>query len=89
VSLRGGFGLDTTPTRAGTRFPRVPYSTRILASVGIGYKASEHFELNASFLHVFVNAAHLNGAASATGDVLTGEFDDYGNVLALSAQYKF
>jgi long-chain fatty acid transport protein len=89
LTLRGGIALDTTPTRAGTRDPRVPDSTRKLASVGIGYKASEHFELNASFLHVFVNAAHLNGAASATGDVLTGEFDDYGNVLALSAQYKF
>ncbi|MEO8809163.1 MAG: outer membrane protein transport protein [Rhodanobacter sp.] len=89
LTLRGGVGLDTTPTRATTREPRVPDSTRQLASIGIGYKASEHFELNASFMHVFVNAAHLDRAASATGDVLTGAFDDYGNVLSLAAQYKF
>lgn len=40
-------------------------------------------------MHVFVNAAHVEGASSATGDVLAGQFDDYGNVLSLSAQYKF
>ena len=89
LTLRGGIALDTTPTYALTRDPRVPDSTRHLASIGIGYKASEHFELNASFMHVFVNAAHVDGAPSATGDVLAGEFDDYGNVLSLAAQYKF
>jgi hypothetical protein len=29
------------------------------------------------------------GAISATNDVLTGSSDDYGNLLSLSAQYKF
>jgi long-chain fatty acid transport protein len=36
-----------------------------------------------------VNNAHLNGAVSSTGDVLAGNFDDYGNLLSISAQYKF
>ena len=31
----------------------------------------------------------MNGAVDATGDILTGDFDDYGNLLSLSAQYKF
>jgi long-chain fatty acid transport protein len=88
VTLRGGIAIDTTPTHASTRDPRVPDSTRQFAAVGIGYKASENFELNASLAHIFVNQAHVQ-STSATGDVITGKFDDYGNLLSLSAQYKF
>jgi long-chain fatty acid transport protein len=89
VTLRGGVALDVTPTHVATRDVRVPDSTRKLVSFGLTYKASEHFELNASYAHVFVNAAHLSNSLSATGDAVTGEFDDYGNLLSFSAQYKF
>ena len=89
LTLRGGIAVDSTPTYAATRSPRVPDSTRKLATVGIGYKASENFELNASYAHIFVNEAHMNGAHSATGDTLVGSSDDYGNLLSLSATYKF
>jgi long-chain fatty acid transport protein len=88
LTLRGGIGVDSTPTYAATRDARVPDSTRKLAAVGLGYKASEHFEINVSYAHIFVNNAHIN-ATSATNDVLTGNYDDYGNLLSLSAQYKF
>ncbi|MEO9214561.1 MAG: OmpP1/FadL family transporter [Rhodanobacter sp.] len=87
-TLRAGIAFDQTPTRLATRDPRVPDSSRQIASFGIGYKASEHFEINASFAHIFVNQAHVN-TTSSTGDVLTGNFDDYGNLLSFSAQYKF
>lgn len=89
LTLRAGVSVDTTPTYAATRSPRVPDSTRKFLSFGVGYKASEHFEINAGYTHIFVNEAHMNGVASATGDVLTGSSDDYGNLLSLSAQYKF
>jgi len=89
VTLRAGLAVDTTPTHASTRSPRVPDSTRKFLSFGVGYKASEHFELNASYAHIFVNNAHMNGAISGTNDVLTGSSDDYGNLLSISAQYKF
>jgi long-chain fatty acid transport protein len=39
------------------------------ASIGIGYKASEHFQINASYEHIFVNGASINAAQSATIDV--------------------
>ncbi|MEO7073355.1 MAG: outer membrane protein transport protein, partial [Rhodanobacter sp.] len=84
LTLRGGIAVDSTPTYAATRSPRVPDSTRKLATVGVGYKASEHFELNASYAHIFVNQAHMNGAVSGTGDTLVGSSDDYGNLLSLS-----
>ncbi|TAL87694.1 MAG: transporter [Rhodanobacter sp.] len=89
VTLRAGVAYDSTPTNSTYRDPRVPDESRTLATFGIGYKASEHFEINASYAHIFVNTANINGVHSATGDVLTGSFQDYGNLLSLSAQYKF
>ena len=89
VTLRAGVAIDTTPTSAAYRDPRVPDESRKLLTFGIGYKASAHFELNASYAHIFVNKASINGVHSATGDALTGSFNDYGNLLSFSAQYKF
>ena len=88
LTLRAGVAIDTTPTYSATRDPRVPDSTRQLVSFGMGYKVSDHFLINASYAHIFVNQAHMS-APSSTGDVITGSSDDYGNLLALSAQYKF
>ena len=88
ITLRAGLALDTTPTVTATRDPRVPDGTRQLLSFGMGYKVSEKFVINASYAHIFVNSARVN-ATSSTGDVITGSSDDYGNLLALSAQYKF
>ncbi|MDR3447112.1 MULTISPECIES: outer membrane protein transport protein [unclassified Dyella] len=88
LTLRAGLALDTTPTQTSTRDPRVPDGTRQLVSFGAGYKINEKFVINASYAHIFVNSARIN-AASSTGDVITGSSDDYGNLLSLSAQYKF
>jgi long-chain fatty acid transport protein len=88
LTLRAGIALDTTPTQTATRDPRVPDGTRQLVSFGAGYKVTDNFLLNASYAHIFVNKARMN-AVSSTGDVLTGTSDDYGNLLSLSAQYKF
>ncbi|WP_199100134.1 outer membrane protein transport protein [Dyella sp. ASV21] len=88
LTLRAGIAIDTTPTYSATRDPRVPDSTRQLVSVGLGYKVNERFLINASYAHIFVNQAHMQ-STSSTGDVLTGSSDDYGNLLSLSAQYKF
>jgi long-chain fatty acid transport protein len=89
LTLRGGIGYDSTPTAADTREVRVPDETRKLLSVGIGYKATEHFTINASYAHIFVNHAAINGDVSATEDVITGTSSDYGNLFAISGVYKF
>ena len=88
ITLRGGIAVDTTPTYYAVRDVRVPDSTRKLATVGLGYKASDRLELNVAYAHIFVNQAHIN-SQSSTHDVITGNFEDYGNLLSLSAQYKF
>jgi long-chain fatty acid transport protein len=89
LTLRGGVGFDTTPTAGDTRDVRVPDETRKLLSVGIGYKATEHFTINASYAHIFVNRAAINNDVSATEDVITGTSSDYGNLFAISGVYKF
>ncbi|AND70048.1 membrane protein [Dyella thiooxydans] len=88
LTLRAGIAVDTSPTYNAVRDVRVPDSTRKLATVGLGYKASEHFEINASYAHIFVNNAHID-STSSTGDVISGNYSDYGNLLSLSAIYKF
>lgn len=89
LTLRAGIAVDTTPTYDDTRSPRVPDSTRKWLAFGIGYKATERFEVNAGYAHIFVNKAHIGGVTNATGDKLVGENDDKGNLLSVSAKYQF
>ena len=89
LTARAGIGFDGTPTSGATRDVRVPDESRKLASVGLGYKATEHLSINASYAHIFVNRAVINNDISATADAITGTSDDYGNLFALSAVYKF
>lgn len=89
VTLRAGVGLDTSPTYVKTRDVRVPDGMRHSASVGIGYKATEALELNASYMHIFVATPHLENSASSTGDVINGSYDDSANLLSLSLRYRF
>ena len=89
LTLRGGVAVDTTPTHASTRSPRVPDSTRKWLAFGIGYKATDRFEINAGYAHIFVNEAHIDGVNSSTGDRLVGSNDDKGNLLSVSAKYSF
>lgn len=88
LTLRAGFAVDASPTYLATRSPRVPDSTRKMVTFGMGYNASENLELNVSYAHIFVNEAHVHNTSS-TGDTLTGNFSDYGNLLSMSVQYKF
>ena len=88
-TVRGGVAVDSTPTYDDTRSPRVPDSTRKWLAFGVGYKATEKFEINAGYAHIFVNKAHIGGVTTATGDRLVGENDDKGNLLSVSAKYAF
>ena len=67
----------------------MPDETRKLAIRGYRLQGQRAFEINASYAHIFVSDASINGAVSPTDDVLTGTSDDYGNLLSLSALYKF
>ncbi len=87
-TLRGGFAVDGSPTHESTRTPRVPDSARHWASVGLGYRSSDRFEINFAYVHLFLNQANVN-SVTATGDRLTGSYDSSSNLLSVSAQYHF
>ena len=89
LTLRAGVGIDQAPMKASNRDPRVPDGARHMGTIGIGYKVSDNFQINASYAHIWVSHAGINGSVDSTGDILTGSFNDYGNLLSLSAQYKF
>ncbi|MEO7066194.1 MAG: outer membrane protein transport protein [Rhodanobacter sp.] len=89
LTLRAGVSIDQAPMTAVNRDPRVPDAARRMVTFGVGYKASDHFQIDAAYGHIFVSHSGVNGATSATGDVLAGSFDAYGNLLSMSAQYKF
>ncbi len=87
-TLRGGFAADGSPTAERTRTPRVPDSARHWASVGLGYRSSDRFEINFAYVHLFLNEANVN-SISATADRLTGSYATSSNLLSVSAQYHF
>lgn len=87
-TLRGGLAVDGSPTHESTRDPRVPDATRRWVTVGLGYKPDAHWNFDLGYAHLFVNDAHVTDV-SATGDVLSGVFENKGNLLGVSGQYKF
>lgn len=87
-TLRGGLAVDGSPTQYETRSPRVPDGTRRWVSVGVGYKASENTAIDFGYAHLFVNDANI-ATTTATGNRLAGTFDNSGNLLGVSAQFKF
>lgn len=87
-TLRGGFAVDGSPTYESTRKPRVPDSARHWASVGLGYRSSDRFEINFAYVHLFLNQANVN-SITATGDRLIGSYATSSNLLSVSGQYHF
>lgn len=88
-TLRAGLAVDTTPTHVSTRAPRVPDSTRQLASIGMGYRFNDNVRLEAAYTHIFVNEAHISDVRSSTGDSLSGNFDDSGDMLGVELGINF
>lgn len=87
-TLRAGVAYDETPTVDATRTPRVPDGDRTWGSIGIGYQLSDNMKIDAAFLHIWVDDAKIDHQ-SATFSRLQGKFTSEGNVLSVSAQYRF
>ncbi|TFF14108.1 hypothetical protein EXW72_06280 [Pseudomonas sp. BCA14] len=93
LTLRAGVAYDQTPTRNSTRDPRIPDGDRYFLSFGAGYdiKAVPGLSVDAAYSHQFVEKVNLRtknvdrlGAAQ-----LDGQAESSGDVVSLSATYKF
>lgn len=87
-TLRGGVAYDQTPTQDFSRDPRIPDNSRKWISFGVGYTPSANLAFNLGYTHLFVDNGDVNDI-SATGDHLVGSFDNSGDLLGISMQYKF
>ncbi|MGH8126298.1 MAG: OmpP1/FadL family transporter [Rhodanobacteraceae bacterium] len=87
-TLRGGVALDQTPTRDFSRDPRIPDAARKWVAIGATYSPTSNVQLNIGYAHLFVDNSDVNDI-SATGDQLVGSFDNAGDLLGVSLQYKF
>ena len=87
-TVRAGVAYDQTPTIDATRTPRVPDGNRTWLAVGLGYQFSDALKFDAGFVHLWVEDGKVDHT-SATFSHLVGTFKSSGNVLGVSAQYRF
>ena len=87
-TFRAGIGHDESPTNDRTRTPRLPDNTRMLYSIGMTWRATDAFSVDAAFQHITIDSPTVN-VVSSSGSRLTGQFDGHANLFGLSAQYRF
>jgi long-chain fatty acid transport protein len=87
-TFRAGIGHDESPTNDTTRTPRLPDNTRMLYSIGMTWRATDAFSVDAAWQRINISSPSIN-VVSSSGSRLTGEFDGHANLFGLSAQYRF
>lgn len=93
LTLRAGVAYDQTPTRNSTRDPRIPDGDRWFASLGFGYdiKAIPGLSIDGAYSRQFVQEVKLKTVNQDRlgGGRLDGKVNSKGEVVSLSATYKF
>jgi long-chain fatty acid transport protein len=93
-TLRGGIGMDESPTNDESRTPRLPDNDRKLYSVGLSWHASENFSVDAAFQRIEIDDPTIALSPNfATGGSdfasLQGSYSGSANLYGISAQYRF
>jgi len=85
--------LDQTPTRNSTRDPRIPDGDRTFLSLGAGYEVKQvkGLSVDVAYSHQFVQEVNLKtkNVDRLGGASLDGKAESSGDVVSLSATYKF
>ncbi len=84
-TVRAGAGYAITPVKEGYVTPEVPDANRILLSAGFGYRPTQRFAIDFSFL--YENVESRSETNIETG--LSGEFKTAVYIPGLSVSYKF
>ncbi|MBB5358118.1 long-chain fatty acid transport protein [Rhodanobacter sp. ANJX3] len=90
-TLRGGVAYDETPTVTDTRETRVPDNNRKVLGLGVGYQATDRLSFDAAYEHQFVSNATIKqtNQVALGGGTIDGYAKDSGDVVSLTATYKF
>ncbi len=90
TELRFGFYLDPSPTPDTTFDPRVPDSDRKVATLGVGYKASDNFTIDASYGYVWADSRSVdNDVGSTTLSTVDGTYSTNVHIFGVSVGYEF
>jgi long-chain fatty acid transport protein len=87
-TFRAGIGRDESPTNDRTRTPRLPDNTRMLYSIGMTWRATDAFSVDAAWQRINIDSPSIN-VVSSSASRLVGSFDGHANLFGLSAQYRF
>jgi long-chain fatty acid transport protein len=87
-TLRGGFAFDPTPIRSQFLTARLPDSNRYWLAVGLGYRCTDGLRFDVAYSHIFMASPSIN-QLSPTGDLLTGQYSNHIDLVALSATLRF
>jgi long-chain fatty acid transport protein len=87
-TFRAGIGHDETPTNDTTRTPRLPDNTRMLYSIGMTWRATDAFSVDAAWQRINIDSPSIN-VRSSSGSRLVGSFDGHANLFGIAAQYRF
>lgn len=83
--LRAGVGYAFTPVGVGYVTPEVPDADRVLLSAGLGYKASERFSVDLSFLYENVKTRSETNIETN----LNGSFKTLAYIPGIALTYKW
>lgn len=92
LTVRGGFGVDESPTNDVTRTPRLPDNDRKLYSFGATWNVSPNLSLDAAFQRIEIKSPTINlpvDAAAGNTSTLVGSYSGHANLFGVSAQYRF
>jgi long-chain fatty acid transport protein len=71
--LRTGVGFDQSPTRDATRDPRIPDNDRKWVALSVGYKLTDHIEIEAGYSRLMFPDGPINLFASTPGNEVRGD----------------
>lgn len=82
LALRGGLAFDPTPAIAETLSPTLPDASRIVATVGVGWKLGFGFSVDGALAHV-----QLLGAEARGDEAFPGRYGGTAEIATLGLRY--
>jgi long-chain fatty acid transport protein len=89
ITLRAGVAKDESPTHDETRTPRLPDNNRTNYAVGLTWRVSQAFRVDAAFERITIDSPKIVNQVSSSASILNGSFSGYANIFGVAAQYNF
>lgn len=84
LAVRGGFAFDPTPSPTDTLSPTLPDASRIVFTLGAGYRFDFGLRVDAGFAHVYLLPTEATGEES-----FPGRYTGQAEVLSVGLSYRY